>query len=300
MHRRHFLGTAVASPLIFGLDELFRIGPTGSYGDDPPPFWRQALDHMRATNRPGLVLVAPEGTDGQRLFGAKLWEMLRLREEEDQQAISDGIRDGRAAEVEPLQVRTLEILLESAVIALAPDVAMACLGRKADTAVLSPDGEVLATSAAARELVPKGPKHAAASLRAFLHGEDLARLTGFADLCRERTEPEIRTGVALALSSIREAGADEPAEALATLRAAANRIVPWLVAEKIASATERARRHLHEVIQSLARPAVVRLPFGTRLDVEKVKAEQHGCPTCGLARVPIDSYSRSFLGFLTR
>lgn len=83
MDRRRFLGTVAATPLIAGIENLSSGPPIRKSGDGPPAFWRETLERMKATNRPGLVLVAPRDQDERRRFGEKLYELLDLDEAED-------------------------------------------------------------------------------------------------------------------------------------------------------------------------------------------------------------------------
>jgi len=267
MNRRDFILGAAATPLVFGLTDLF--------AQDAPakPKWLdEAFKRMKETARPGLVLVAPAAAAERRTFGQ---EMLELIESKD--------------------LETRELFVEAVVICLAPEIAARHIDASANRVMLDADGKVVAGDTVAID------EAFVASCRDFLHGKDGGRLRATVKVVREGLKDAAK--VEAAIEKVDTDG-DEPAEAVAELKAVADRVAPWLVLARLEAVHKEGRERLRGVIASIKGRD---LPYGAVMpkfmsacghwsEVEDPDKVQPG-PACGMAKA--GRGSRKFIKFLT-
>ncbi len=266
--------TFLATPLVFGLRELF--------AQEARPAWVEAaLRRMKETGRFGVLLVVPDADPLQIRWGAALSDLTRT-------------------EV-PL---AREVLCEAVFICARRAVAGDLVAPGAhNRLLLSPEGKALESDTVAVETLEDAPRFAA-SFRKLLHGEGGERLCAQVSRLQGTIPEEVR-----ALES------DDPAErerASARLFAAADRLLPWLVAQRQSAASPEVRGRIAAVIDRVFLASPVegfgpRLPYGARIPrfgggcagieipegVESIPAVP-----CGLAAVV--SEPRKFLRFLSK
>ncbi len=270
MHRRTFLTAAAASPLVFGLNELF------SQDKKKPEWWEAALKRMKETRRCGLVIVAPAREEQRIEVGERL---LALIEGKD--------RD----------VRTT--LVEAVVICLRSELAAMLLGDiKEHAVVLDSDGRKIAEGALSPDDMKK-PETFVAGVRKALHGAKGERLREAVERAKKALPDADRAKVEKAVEDL-DTDAAAPAGALEALKARADGIAPVLAFAArdavFAPARERFRSMLLELYDRLAsnKPGPV-LAYGAQLKQGAVVKEDP-CPACGMGEAP--ARSRRFLDFL--
>lgn len=276
--RRAFLQFASTSPLVFGLSELF----ARTQSQDPPSWWKNALDRMKLLDRPGLVFVAPVGENDRDNFG---WALRDLLESGDS--------------------RAREIFCASVVVCLHPNVAARCLPEGAVPGrilVLDPVGRVVDKS----ELRMKELRNPEAFEQAFsklLHGEGDAHLALSARVVRAKLTDAERRALA-------DLSADDLARresATAELAKRAEMLMPLLVFERRSSKDPERQARLRQIIDARfdASDEITpgpKLPFGSRFEpgLGGCGAEQEDGVSiqCGMGR--LEGKGQRFLRFLEK
>lgn len=242
--RRRFLGTTAASFGVLGLRDLLDVV------DDPKPaFWKEALQRMRTTGRPGLVLVAPIGPNDRKVFGQELLELLDV--------VSGAGEASPEREVFYLCVVTC--LTRTQATGLLP-------GLKGNRALVDPEGGLLASDTVPFQTLSEDFGRL---MPRFVRGKNDKHLLDVADRSLARLEPRELQSVTRAFRSLE---AIDPSEDVC--ERARRALEPH--APHIAPATVRARSYTHSarakaVLVSLLRTDIqtrgkkIVLPFGTRL-----------------------------------
>jgi hypothetical protein len=260
IHRRDFLRLAGATPLIFGLDDLF------TPQDGAPAWYDAALKRMKETRRYGVVLVVPAAEE-ERATVAEALEALLTTDNDD-------IR---------------EVLGEMVFVCMTPEVAAKTVKSGKDTRILlAPDGKRVEGDTVA--LADLAPEKFAASFCGLLHGKDNLRLKAAAEGIRE-TAPD---SVKKALANLGSESIDVRDEARGALEAKADTIFPLLVWARLSTTAEDVRGGIRTIIRHVMKEPS--LPYGTEAKMAKVSEDS--CPSCGMARAPIKL--NRVLTFLTK
>ncbi len=276
--RRAFLQFASTSPLVFGLGDLF----ARTQAQDPPSWWKDALDRMKLLGRPGLIFVAPVGENDCEDFG---WALRDLLESGDS--------------------RAREIFCASVVACLHSNVAASCLPEDAVPGrilVLNPDGRVVDKSELhMKEL--RDPEAFEQTFSKLLHGEGDARLVSSARGVRAKLTDAERK--ALADLSADDVGRREGATAELAKRA--EMLMPLFVFERRGSKDPERQARLRQIIDARFDAADEsapgpRLPFGSRFEPGRggcgAELEEGVSIQCGMGR--LEGKGQRFLRFLEK
>lgn len=268
--------TFLQLPIVFGLGDLFLPA-----AQDPPAWWKDALDRMKKLDRPGLVLVMPETEEARDAYARAVLDLL---ESEDS--------------------RAREIFCAAVFIFLRREPAIACLGADASEGrVLALDSDGRVTGKVDRmldDLKEAGAFHDRASK--LLYGDADARLAPAAERVRAKLTPG-------EMAALGELTAEEPARrdaATAVLARNSDALMPLLVQERRRSKDPERAARLRRVIDGRFEAADEktpgpRLPFGARIDPgwSCAPGEEEGVAIqCGQAK--LEGKGQRFLRFLEK
>ena len=272
--RRDFLRFASASPLVFGLNDLW------AQSQESPAWWKEALARMKERAMPGLVFISETSKEEREKLG---W------------AIRDLLESGDA--------RARDIFCGSIVVCLRPEIARACLGDAAAPGrglVLDPSGRVLEKFDLRLEDL-KDPAVFEEQFLKRLYGEGEIRLAAAADRIRSTLRPEDKK----AFDELSAESAVDRDRATATLLKAFNSLSSLILVERRkATDGERAarfRRIIDDYFEAADETSPgPRLPFGAKFRVPLTCApEEEGVPSqCGMGR--LDGKGQRFLEFLEK
>ncbi len=247
MNRRSFLQSAAATPLVFGLSDLFGsldaavCCDLAAGGQDvaAPKWWGDALKRMKDTSRYGVVLVAPEAEADRRSFAEAVYALLESKDAE---------------------VR--ELLFETVHICLTPALASKLSAGDGNRILLDPDGKRVGGDVVTPETF-EDAKSFIASWRTLVHGAKGDRLRASVDRIKAGLAEKERADVEMALDVL-DAEGDAPAAALITLGGCADRIAPWLVMARSEAIFAQGRTRVRAVLTAAADKAGT-LPYGAKM-----------------------------------
>jgi hypothetical protein len=273
MDRRAFLQGLAASPMIFGLPELF------SQDEKRPAWLTAAIKRMKETKRCALVIVAPAEEEARVALGEQLLALVESK---------DASLKALAAECVAVCLRR-ELATKS----------FGEIDAKENAIVLDADAKRVTTGTITKEALEK-PETAVAAASLLLHGSDGSRLRAAVEKVRAGLDDADAVAKAIDAVDCEEAA---PAEAMALLRKRADRIAPWLAFATLDAVYKPARERYRGLLLELAdraepdKASGLRLPYGAKLkgSAKRVPAGDP-CPACGMAIV--EPESKRFLDFL--